>query len=624
MLLSNSRIEKDKRIQFYEQDILLDDHIYSGNIQVTIDLDYISPGIGIALVSDEGLSLKEDGETYLFRVGHSDYSIVRRYGEKIEILENGPAINIKPFKENMKLQIKKINSRVYFYVNEKLLSQKYLPTNLENFMIGYYSNAGNIINSISIASEMPEGWVVNMNNTNGGYVKFSPSSFTVTNCLDKAEIEQVRIKLKANTPSNPYYYLKYSKELIDECNDFNAYIFKSDDIRYADEDKNILDKYNRFVLKDDCEVSLKFVGTIGKIKDIQISDKRDDFYVGTDYEVTEIKESFIKIKTKDLIKIEWSGIIYGTPNYDINIPNAERFGVIKDEDKIYFPSQCGVKVGKEFKYEYILELNKNNPKDKLTIKHEKEFNYLDINIVDQVVIFQNVDAIIDKLILYKEDGTIIDIIIENTKKQYIPASIKSPIIVTTETEEPLDLSSSYRIIEINNVINYIFTNIEREIFEPSNRLKLTNKPSSKMDTIVVYGILNESNINEDKIMYSLKENIRDISSYADSFEVLNEASMYRVNKDTGMIVITDQDDNYIKSKYKKLVVDYLKSNSYAINYKHELGSYEVDISTSENTKIYYDGISQGDNKELINIQEYKLLNTVFKNNSYIVLREGDK
>ena len=140
-----------------------------------------------------------------------------------------------------------------------------------------------------------------------------------------------------------------------------------------------------------------------------------------------------------------------------------------------------------------------------------------MNIVDQVVIFQNIDAIIDKLVLYKEDGTIIDIIIENTKKQYIPASIKSPIIVTTETEEPLDLSSSYRIIEIDNTINYMFTNIEREIFEPSNRLKLTNKPSNKMDTIVVYGILNESNINKNKIMYSLKENIRDISSYADDF-----------------------------------------------------------------------------------------------------------
>nr|DAV25112.1 MAG TPA: hypothetical protein [Caudoviricetes sp.] len=624
MLLSNSRIEKNKRVQFYEQDILLDDHIYSGNLQVTIDLDYISPGIGIALVSDEGLSLNEDGETYLFRVGHSDYSIVRRYGDKVEVLENGPAINIKPFKENMKLQIKKINSRVYFYVNDKLLSKKYLPTNLESFMIGYYSNAGNIINSISIASEIPEGWVVNMSNTNGGYINFYPNAFAVTNCLDKAEVEQVKIKLKANTPNNPYYYLRYNKELINECNDFNAFIFISDDDRYVDEDKNILDKYNRFILKDDTEVNLKFVGTIGKIKDIQISDRKDDFYVGTDYEMTEIKESFIKIKTNDIVKIEWSGVIYGTPEYNIDIPNPEKFGVIKDNDKIYYPDQCGVEIGKEFKYEYTLELNKNNPKDKLIIKRDKETNYLDINVIDQVTIFENVDAIIDKLVLYKEDGTIVDIIVEDTKKQYVPSSIKSPIIVTTETEEPLDLSSSYRVIEKDGIANYVFTNIERETFNPSNRLKLTNRPSSKLDTIVIYGVLKESNINEDKIMHSVKENIRDISLYADNFEIINEASMYRVNKDTGIIVITDQDDNYIKSKYSKLVVDYLKNNSYAINYRHELGSYEVDISTSENTKMYYDGIYQGDNKELVNIQEYKLLNTVFKNNSYIVLREGDK
>lgn len=624
MLLSNSRIEKNKKVQFYEQDILLDDHIYSGNLQVTIDLDYISPGIGIALVSDEGLSLKEDGETYLFRVGHSDYSIVRRYGAKVEVLENGPAINIKPFKEGMKLQIKKINSRVYFYVNDKLLSKKYLPTDLGNFMVGYYSNAGNIINSISIASEIPEGWVVNMNNTNGGYVKFSPSAFTVTNCLDKAEIEQVKVKLKANTPSNPYYYLKYEKELVNEANDFTAFVFKSDDIRYVDEEKNILDKYNRFILKDDCEVNLKFVGTVGKVKNVQISDRKDDFYVGTDYETTEIKESFIKIKTNELTKIEWSGVIYGTLEYDISNPKAEKFGVIRDEDKIYFPSQCGIKVGKEFKYEYTLELSKNSPKDKLTIKHNKEFNYLDINVIDQVTIFENMDAVIDKLILYKEDGTSIDVIVEDTKKQYVPSSIKSPIIVTTETEDPLDLSSSYRVIENDDITSYIFTNVEREIFEPSNRLKLTNRPSDKMDTIVLYGVLKESNINEDKIMHSLKDDIRDISPYADNFEIINEASMYRVNKDTGVIVITDQDDNYIMSKYSKLVVDYLKRNSYAINYKHELGSYEVDISTSENTKMYYDGVPQGDNRKLINIQEYKLLNIVFRNNSYIVLREGDK
>ena len=624
MLLSNSRIEKDEKIKFYEQDILLDDHSYSGNIQVEINADYITPGIGIALVSDEGISLKEDGETYLFRIGHSDYSIVRRIGDKIDVIENGPAINIKPFKENLKLQIRKIYNRVYFYVNGIQLSKKYLPTNMDNFMVGYYSNAGNIINSIAIASEIPEGWVVNMSNTNGGYIEFAPSKFSITNCLDKAEVEQVKIKLKANTPKNPYYYLKYEKGNINDMNDIVSYVFMSNDDRYVDEEKNILDKHGRFILKKDSEVNLKFVGTIGEISNVQITDSGDDFYVGTDYEMSEVKESFIKIKTSDLTKIEWAGTIKNTPMYDISSPDVEKFGVVRDADRIYYPHQCNVKVGENYRYEYTIDIKGQGSKDILTMKYEKEVNTIELNIIDYVTIFENMDSIIDKLILYKKDGTIVDVIIEDTKKQYVPSSIKSPIIVTTENEEPLDLSSSYRILVSDNSIEYIFTNIEREVFDPSNRIKLTNKALNKIDTITVYGVLKDSETYEEKIMHTNKEGIRDISMYADSFDVIYESSLYRVNKETGVIVLTDMDDEYIKNKYKQIVVDYLKNDSYSINYKHELGSYEIDISSINSTKIYYDGIIQDTNNGLVNIQEYKLLNTVFRNNSYIVLREGEK
>lgn len=623
MILSNSRIEKNSKIHFYEQDILLDDHTYSGNIQVSLNIDYLSPGIGIALVSDEGLSLKDDGETYLFRIGHSEYSIIRRFGDKVEVIENGPAVNIKPFKEGLKLQIKKINNRVYFTVNNKLLSKKYLPTDLDRFMVGYYSAAGNIINSVSIASEIPEGWVVNMNNTNGGYIKFSENAFTVTNCLDKAEVEQVKIKLKANNPKKPYYYLSY--EALDEegGNDFIPYIFKSEDIRYMDENKNILDKKLRFELKEDSEVSLKFVGTKGTIKNVQISDSKDDFYVGTDYEIAEIKESFIKIKTKDILKIEWAGTIHGTPEYDFDNVENEKFGIIRDEDRIYRPQKYGINIGKEYRYEYTLELKKNSPKDILTIRRNNEIKKLEVNILDYVIIFENMDSIIDKLLIYKEDGTIIDAIIENTKKQYVPSSVKSPIIVTAESGEPLELSASYRVIAENENIKYMFTNIEREIFEPSNRIRLTNKVSDKMDTVVVYGVLKNSETYPEKIMYSEKNDIKNINLYADSYETLRETLLYRVDKTSGLIVLTDKDDAYIKSKYKEIVVDYLKKDSYAINYKHDLGSYEVDISTIKNTKIYYDGISDESTK-FANIQEYKLLNVEFKNSSYIVLREGER
>lgn len=611
MLLSNSRIEKYKNIRFYEQDILLDDHIYSGNIQVTIDVDYFNSGIGIALVSNEGLSLREDGETYLFRIGHSDYSIIRRTGSKTDVIESGAVADIKPFKSNLKLTIRKINNRVYFYANNALLSTKFLPSSLDTYSLGFYSNAGNVIHSIAVASALPDGWIVNMNNTNGGYITFARSSFSLTHCLDRAEVEQVKIPLKTNTDKNPYYYLKYE---VDEDSDIKAYVFHSDDNRYIDTDKNILDKHNRFVIKQDREINIKFVGTKGTVKNIQITNSKDDFYVGTDYNSTEALQSYILIKTSELKKIEWSGTIHSTPDYNLDDPSMERFGIVRDSKKVYYPQQCNVDIGQ--KYDYEIDLISNNGKGILYKKGGVDFT-TNLEINDSVIIFENMDAVINKLILYKKDGTVVNIILENTKKQYVPGAIKSPIIVVDDMNEPLDLSASYRIVNST----YVFTNIEREVFEPSNRLRLNSKVSNKLDAIVVYGIPNTANTYPDKIFYSKDANARDISSYCDSYELLKESDLYNINKDTGEIIISDQNDAYISNKYKEIVVDYLKRDSYAINYLYEMDSYEVDISTSSNTKMYYDGASS--DNSFSNIQEYKLFNRLtLDNDSYIVMKGG--
>lgn len=619
MLLSNSRIEKNDKIHFYEQDLLLDDHIYSGDIQVTLKVDYVSPGIGIALVSDEGLSLSEDGETYLFRIGHSEYSILRRMGKKLETLEKGPIVNVKPFRENLVLQIRKRNNRVLFYVDNKLITKKYLPVQLNKYMVGYYGNAGNIINNISIASEIPNGWIVNMTNTNGGYIKFASNQFTITNCSDKAEVEQVKISLKANA-QNKKYYLKYEAIEVDGRNDIKPYVFYSDDDRYVDKDKNILDKDNGFFIKKDTEVSLKFVGTIGTIKHIQITDSADDFYVGTDYDETEVRESLIRIKINELERIEWGGVIHNTPPFKLGDPAQEFFGVVRDSKKLYFPHECNVSVGKEYYYDYSIDIGSNMGKSLFTAKREGEISTLDLILVDTVTIFENMDAIIDKLILYKKDGSKIDVIGENTKKQYVPATIKSPIIITTEDGIPLDLSSSYRIVNENGSTKYEFTNTEREVFEPRNRIKLENKPSKKLDTVIIYGVLKDSDTYPENLMIGNKEGVIGIDKYCDAYDIIREVDMYRVEKDIGLIVITDKDDDEISNKYKELVIDYLKEDSYAINYRHELGSYELDISASKNTKIYYDNMISYGNNGVINVSEYKLLNTTVKNNSYIVLR----
>ena len=75
MIQENCRIENVKGYKFYEQDILFDDYMFSNDIQLTVDLDYVSPGFGIALVDNEGFSVKEKRFAYLFKIGYKEASI---------------------------------------------------------------------------------------------------------------------------------------------------------------------------------------------------------------------------------------------------------------------------------------------------------------------------------------------------------------------------------------------------------------------------------------------------------------------------------------------------------------------------------------------------------------------
>ena len=240
-------------------------------------------------------------------------------------------LNYNPFYENLKLKIKKDNDKVYMYLDNKLLMQRYLPNNIENFNIGYYSAAGNIIKNIKISSNIPNGWNINMNNTNGGYINFNYNSFTITECSDLAEVEQSNIFLKANDKSNKCYYLKYEVENINNENDIKAYVSLSKDDRYDDEKKNILNN-NKFILKEDDYINLKFKGTIGTIKNIQITNKKEDTYISTEYNQGETNASFIKINTSELEKIEFKGYINSIPKRNI-IFEEINYAIIEDYKK---------------------------------------------------------------------------------------------------------------------------------------------------------------------------------------------------------------------------------------------------------------------------------------------------
>ena len=61
--------------------------------------------------------------------------------------------------------------------------------------------------------------------------------------------------------------------------------------------------------------------------------------------------------------------------------------------------------------------------------------------------------------------------VQNNIKKSVPGLIKSPIVVLDPYDSPLDISSSYRVIQKNNEDYYIFTNIEREYFYVKDILK---------------------------------------------------------------------------------------------------------------------------------------------------------
>ena len=604
MLLSNSRIIKNKKINFYEQDILIDDHVYSGNIQVELDIEYINPGVGIALILNEGQSTSNNKETFLFRIGHSEYSIIRSTEASTEIIESGPVINIKPYISNLKFKIRKINNKIQLWIGNEMLSNRYLPAQINNYRIGYYSNAGNSINAISIASEIPDNWVANMSNTSGGYINFSNNSFSISNCSDIAEVEQNKIQMTKSIDGKKYY-LRHN---ISEESDIKSYIFLGDDDRYNDDEKNILLEDGSFTLKEDDMITIKFKGTIGTISNVQLTDSKSDFYIGTDYSTTTTDSSSIQISLLDIDKIEFTGTVY-------SIPDNQDYSIIQDINNLYTIDD--IKIKKDIEYEYAVSINQGLNKSFLIAKNGNEETTHNLSLSDSITIFKNIDAIISKLTLYKKDGSKVEMVGENTKKQYVPASISSPIIVTNEINEPLDLSSSYR----KDNERYIFTNVEREVFEPTNRIVLERVPSAKLNTITVYCILKDSDINENDLMNYGDGGIDALFSYANSYEMLDEEHLYSINREDGIIILSDKDDFYINNKYREIVVDYLKEDSYSINYKHEMDSYEVEISTSKNTKTYFDGAVDMDSG-FVDVKDYKIFNSVIKNDSYIVVRGG--
>lgn len=608
MLQENCRIEKFNGYRFYEQDVLFDDYMFSNDIQLTIDLDYVSPGFGIALIDNEGFSIKEKRFSYLFKIGYKEASIYYATKEKNTLIKQVSIKEAYTIQEKMKFIFIKQGKKVTIKINDVVVLSEYTNKSIDKYNIGYYSNIGNIINSISIASAVPDDWTINMNNTQGGYIKFFNNSFELKDCKHPAEIEQSKISLKPGK-----YFLKYEKENVDDSFDIMHYVHKSDDEGFFDKEKNILNKDDSFFLMTETEVNLKFVGKQGIVKKILISDDPEDTFIPTENGNFTFEGSYIDVFLTDIKKIKWKGSVSRTPGH---LTTSEIFCLIMDSKTIITPQMTPIVFNKDYEFEFSKDTYN------FTIKYGKDIIYTHQlkNLNNKLTLFKNITAIMTSLILVKNSGEEINVNLQDEYKRYVNANITGPIIVLDQYDNPLDLSSSYRLSHYDTHKKYIFTNHEREYFTSQKKLIIENKILNQQDTVRVFGIPKTAKYDLDKIYHINEDNINSIDLMTDRYDVLWEKDVLLVDKIKGMIYLTpDQIE-----KYEIIIVDYLKDNSYCLNYHYDKHVYEVNISSlqKDNKMIYDSKVLFGGDKKITQVRDYKITNINGNTNGYIVIRKG--
>lgn len=592
---SRTQLIKNKGIYFYEQDVIYDDYVYQGDMVIDIALDYYHNGFGLVLFPQPGLKTENQKTNYLFKISGQEISVYLRNNETLKKVKSNSILIPAPI-SNLKLKFSKIGRIItVHYKDQKILSYQ-LPTAIYKQSIGYYSNKGNFIKSISIASKVPKNWAVNMSNTLGGRLSFEKDAFKLEACVNNAEIIQDSISLEAGV-----YYLQYNAS--EDCDIIPNIILANDD-QLFDKDKNILVN-NTFLLNTNSDIILKFVGKHGAISRIQISKVNNTKYVPTTDEQYIFSGSEITIATKELFLVDL--------DFEITNKSYDGFASHLFSNLIESYSIEDLMLSQHLKY----HLNYNCLSRVCTIYSEdkKVIDKFFENVSTVISLFKNIEADITHFIITYKDGKIKDITSNLNNIETIENTLLSPIIVVNETEEPMDLSSSYRQIETDNQTIYLFTNTERETFDTDESFYLSNEVSEKPGAVKVYGIPIYASCNLENLYKGTKQNIHNLSAYCNEYVAINSQKFSVINNS----VVID----YVElQKYKKIIIDYEKANSYCINFNYALQVYEVEI-TEDNYKILYDKNSYKTKSSFSSQKEDKFRYTSIKplNKQYIVLRK---
>lgn len=483
MFDKNGRVEHVKSgLRFYEQDVVMCSYTFSEK-RVVVDtvLNYAIPGFGIVINESSSNSRVDEAITYLVKVGVNSFKVFRRYLKDIPECLYTESCPLSPGGGQCHLRFiirkAKVTLEMLFEGEYIKLGECELPSQLETYQVGIYSSAGNTIESMTFLVDMPDNWIASVANTFGGRVSFQLDGFTFENCLHDAEVEQDRISLEAGK-----YYMRYDTGKVNGKNDIECYVFKSiaptkKESELEDDRKQLLTKEGILLLDEPTEVDVKFKGTNGSISKIYLTDLAGGSYVRT-YKTPEVfPGSVITAILDEAVKVEWIGIVSDVPEWN-DMSRKCPYSIAATGLKSLTKDAAFVELGVRYKYSYdvksgTLSIYEGvNLNKKVKLPNDKQNNVLSV--------FQGVTGIIISMTLTTKSGQVIDALMSQVTRVYVPQSIKSPIIVLSDSNEPYNLSSSYREIVIPHK--------KVEVFNRSRPLELEEKIVTSIHSPQVYGI----------------------------------------------------------------------------------------------------------------------------------------
>jgi len=301
IFFNKARVTKNNGCYFYDQDIITADYLYSGDCRIELQLKYVNSGFGILLIQDAEDIFKSPKQ-YMFKLGDNEYSVIDKVvdllGASTQTIQEYSTVQFKHLINNDDaiLVLEKINNEVNFYLKtkkEKVVFIEKFKIDIDDYKIGFYSQYGNTIKSIKISTGLPIGWAANSISTVGGRIYYYDNTIQFENCTYEAETETDFISLKKGT-----YFLKADIE-----GDIIAYVFESNSDS-TDINKKELLNGNKIVLEKDADISIRFTGRNGTVKNISLQEYENSEYVPSSGSGSKQEGSYLHFDLDNISRIE--------------------------------------------------------------------------------------------------------------------------------------------------------------------------------------------------------------------------------------------------------------------------------------------------------------------------------